>query len=64
MITQREAKRQILAQWDEWPAKTGSKSEGDKHAFYTWLQGHHPELLDFPGLRFLALKPSPEDDGR
>ena len=49
MITQREAKRQILTQWDEWPAKTGSESEAEKHAFYTWLQSHHPTLLRFPG---------------
>ncbi len=45
MITEREAKHRVLAQWNDWPAKTGTES--DHQAFYQWLTEYHPEALTF-----------------
>ncbi len=45
MLTESEAKRLIIREWDNWDEKTGAKS--DKHAFYDWLKEHRPDLLHF-----------------
>lgn len=47
-LAEPRSRRGILAKWWEWSAGRENLTSHHPLAFFGWLQGNHPQSLDFP----------------
>ncbi len=47
MITQQQAKRGIIGEWEDWIGETSTPTGDTMFAFYVWLQQNRLDLLNF-----------------